>query len=65
MLLKEEDIMATSTFDRELRIEDEASLERLIRVMDSEPSGEPIRRSLEMENDRRRCEELLKQLPLH
>jgi len=57
--------MATSTFDRKLILEDDSSIERFMHIVNAEPSGRPLFRRVQTDDDRRRSETLLRQLPLH
>jgi len=57
--------MATSTFDRKLILEDDSAIERFMRIVNTEPSGRPLFRRAQTDDDRKRSETLLRQLPLH
>ena len=57
--------MATSTFDRKLILEDDSAIEKFMHIVNTEPSGRPLFRRAQTDDDRRRSETLLRQLPLH
>lgn len=57
--------MATSTFDRKIEIETPEALEKLVMIMASEDSVEPISDHSFSTEERKRIDALLKQYKLH
>mgnify|MGYP006988864201 CR=1 FL=1 len=44
---------------------DDASIDKFMHIVNSEPSGKPFFKRAQTEDDRKRSETLLRQLPLH
>lgn len=56
--------MTTRTFERELILKDETSVEKLMSIVTAEPAGKPFSKRPQTEDNRRKSEELLKRLSL-
>lgn len=57
--------MATSTFDKQMRIDSVESFRKLLHVMSAESSNEPLSQHPFSDKDRDRSEDLLRQCLSH
>ena len=59
MLIKEESEMATSTFEREIKITNTTDLKKLVNIINSDPPSSSLSVKPYTENERKRSEMLL------